>query len=215
MLLNWENRVCRRPDPYTDAAGWRSSHARRLSCLLSAAALRFSSHPVLARCSPLLRSAYQGLVDSPEPDEVSVFRTCEMRPVSGVLSAPRPWCPRGQAKTSRPPSPLLSGRPYAPDCHTITGAHSSRGFHQGSTVFALPVFPSPVASGWVIGSRDFSRASHPDAWSARAARAESGDGLLGTSPELDHQTGRSSSCLAHSHIATSRRTFERRRARIR
>ena len=68
-------------------------HVPLLSCFLSAAAIRFLA--ILSRrgIRPSLRSAYRDLVILPDRDGVSAFRTCEFRPVPGVLSTPGPWCP--------------------------------------------------------------------------------------------------------------------------
>jgi hypothetical protein len=65
-----------------------------LSCFLSAAALCFLA--ILSRhgIQPSLRSAYRKMVMLPDRDGVSAFRTCELRPGTGVLSTPGPWCPR-------------------------------------------------------------------------------------------------------------------------
>jgi hypothetical protein len=64
-----------------------------LSCFLSAAAIRFLA--ILSRygVQPSLRSAYRKLVILPDRDGVSVFRTCEFQPDTGVLSTPGPRCP--------------------------------------------------------------------------------------------------------------------------
>jgi hypothetical protein len=73
---------------------------RSLSCRLSAAAIRFLA--VLSRPGvPLpLRSAYRRWSVSPDLNGVSMFRTGEMRPVSGASSTPGSWCSRGLLFTS-------------------------------------------------------------------------------------------------------------------
>lgn len=67
-----------------------------VSCCLSAAAIRFLA--VLSRHGfpPSLRSAYRRLVGSAGPDGVSMFRTGELRPVSGASYTPGSWCSRGR-----------------------------------------------------------------------------------------------------------------------
>jgi hypothetical protein len=71
-------------------------HLFSLSCRLSAAAIRFLA--VLSRhgSPPSSRSAYRRLVNPPDHDGVSMFRTGESRPVSGASYTPGPWCSHGR-----------------------------------------------------------------------------------------------------------------------
>ncbi len=90
----------------------------------------------------------------------STFRTSESRPVPGASSAPGPWCSPGwRADASQHCRiPAAGPKPQKP-FHRQGSA--LRGFTQRFTLFTLPDFPSPVASGWITSSWASSRSFTP------------------------------------------------------
>jgi hypothetical protein len=87
-----------------------------LSCCLSAAAIRFLA--VLSRhgSPPSLRLAYRCLVNPPDRDGVSMFRTGESRLVSGAPYTPGPWCSHGRHRNFGHHCRLSTAGPV-PRCH--------------------------------------------------------------------------------------------------
>ena len=79
-------------------------------------------------------------------------------------------------------------------------------------MFALPVFPLPVASGWNAGPWAFSRASHPAVTSDACQERER---ALSTRPELTVDQIDPPIQLSHSNSATSCRTSMDQCSRIR
>jgi hypothetical protein len=107
-----------------------------LSCRLSAAAIRFLA--VLSRhgSPPSSRSAYRWLVNPPDHDGVSMFRTGESRPVSGAPYTPGPWCSHGRHRNFGHHCRLSTAGPV-PRCHfpspelwvtRLAGVHTIRPF---------------------------------------------------------------------------------------
>ena len=106
----------------------------------------------------------------PDPDGVSVFRTHELR--SG-------WVPsllRGRRCSSRPTS--LTGRHPRPlnrwSLNPATTIHPceaplDEASTKGSRVFTRPIFPSPVAPGWIRSHFGFPPSSAPRDYSQRTS----------------------------------------------
>ena len=111
---------------------------------------------------PLLRSAYPSLMGS-DPDGVSTFRACKMRPGWA------PPLPRGQrcshdqrVNSGRRLPPLPAARPYHPGVRPVVPGSALRGVTGGLLAFARPVFPSPGCSPDGTGALGLlPRASHP------------------------------------------------------
>ena len=112
----------------------------------------------------------------PDRSEFSAFRTCEIRPVSGVLSSPGPWRSRGQA--------------YTPGRHrrfTTTGPR--RQHHIPPLTLSITRFPSrlhlihpsglPLACcPWMVHRLlGVPLGFTPRVWSAHTAHARGGNGL--------------------------------------
>jgi hypothetical protein len=95
---------------------------------------------------PSLRSAYRAPPGCPDPDGVSTFHTCEIRP--GWV----PPLPRGRRCSPRPDAvpgrrlPLPSGQSLHPAPASHQRGSSITGHQRGFTRFTRPVCPSPVAS---------------------------------------------------------------------
>jgi hypothetical protein len=167
--------VIRRP-----TAGGGSGHLSSLSCCLSAAAVRFLA--VLSRHRfPLpLRSAYRWLVSSTGPDGVSMFRTAEIRPVSGASCTPGPWCSHGRRGNFGHHCRISAAGPVLRCCLPPVGVLADEACRD-SRHSPFPVFPLPVTDGWSVGPWASSRASHPAVTSD--ACQERGR-ALSTRPEL-------------------------------
>jgi hypothetical protein len=111
---------------------------------------------------PLLRSAYPSLMGS-DPDGVSTFRACKMRPGWA------PPLPRGQrcshdqrVNSGRRLPPPPAARPYHPGVRPVVPGSALRGVTGGLLAFARPVFPSPGCSPDGTGALGLlPRASHP------------------------------------------------------
>ena len=96
----------------------------------------------------------------PDLNGVSMFRTGEIRPVSGASYTPGPWCSHDRHATpvttaASQRSALFSGATFHPPRMFVNEAYG------GSRLFALPAFPLPVTTGWISGPWASSRASHP------------------------------------------------------
>ena len=117
------------------------------------------SCPVPDFCLPRGRPT-GGWSAPPDLNGVSMFRTGEIRPVSGASYTPGPWCSHGRASKLRPPLPRPSGR----SCSSVVLPSPEvlvNEAYRGSHSFALPAFPLPVTPGWIVGPWASSRASHP------------------------------------------------------
>ena len=133
-----------------------------------AAGIRFPHGPPTSEIIPL------------NHDGVSMFRTAEMRPVSGASFTPGPWCSHGCHLNSSHHCRLPAAGPFPRYCFhlpefwltKLTEVHSRSPF---------PVFPLPVTSGWNTGPWAFSRASHPAVTSDACQERER---ALSTRPEL-------------------------------
>ena len=128
---------------------------------------------------PLSRSAYRTPVTDPDPDGVSAFRACEMRPGWA------PPIPRGQRcsrdrrwVSGRRLPPLPAARPYHPDLRPAVPGSRSRGINRGSLAFARPAFPSPGRSpGRNGGPWACSSSFAPPTGRTRRAHVEAGTDL--------------------------------------
>jgi hypothetical protein len=150
-----------------------------LSCCLSAAAICFLSRPVPPRDSALLPTGRRSFL--PDHDGFSTFRTSELHPVPGASSAPKPWCSPGwRADASQHCRITAAGSQPQKPFHRQGSA--LRGFIQRFTVFALPDFASPVASGWITGSRASSRSFTPHG-------ADSPRRMPGAGTGIEHSPG--------------------------
>ena len=118
--------------------------------------------PVPPRNSLSSRSAYPRAVSFPRHrDGVSMFRTGEMRPVSGAPYTPRPWCSHGRHRNFDHHCRVPAAGPFLRCYHHPPGALDNEACGS-SFSFALiwsssclwPVDGSP-------GPWAFSRASHP------------------------------------------------------
>jgi hypothetical protein len=183
-------------------------HAAVVSRCLSAAGLRFSAIPARQGLPPLLRSAYRP-PKAPDPDGVSVFRTCEIRP-EWAPSLPR------DRRCSREPPEVLARRP-PPSCGTGPALRHCRhlsgaAVHEASPrVHAIRPPGLPLARGPRMTREPLRRlpwAPHPRGQDPRThARAGTG---LSTSPELRRRPAqhRPSNLQVHSqhvrpHVAPS------------
>ena len=109
-----------------------------------------------------------------------MFRTAEMRPVSGASFTPGPWCSHGCHLDFSHHCRLPAAGPFPRYCFhlpefwltELAEIHSRSPF---------PVFPLPVTSGWNAGPWAFSRASHPAVTSDACQERER---ALSTRPEL-------------------------------
>ena len=109
-----------------------------------------------------------------------MFRTAEMRPVSGASFTPGPWCSHGCHLDFSHHCRLPAAGPFPRYCFhlpefwvtELAEVHSRSPF---------PVFPLPVTSGWNAGPWAFSRASHPAVTSDACQERER---ALSTRPEL-------------------------------
>jgi hypothetical protein len=96
----------------------------------------------------------------PSRDGVSMFRTGEIRPVSGVSYTPGPWCSHGRHRNFSHHCRLPTAGPVLRWCipsSEVLVNEACRDSHP----FTLPVFPLPVTSGRGAGPWASSRASHP------------------------------------------------------
>ena len=133
-----------------------------------------------------------------------MFRTAEMRPVSGASFTPGPWCSRGCHLDFSHHCRLPAAGPFPRCCFhlpefwltELAEVHSRSPF---------PVFPLPVTSGWNAGPWAFSRASHPAVTSDACQERER---ALSTRPELtaDQSTLRFSylTQTVRPHVAPTR-----------
>jgi hypothetical protein len=133
-----------------------------------AAGIRFPHGPPI---SEILSLNYDG---------VSMFRTAEMRPVSGASFTPGPWCSHGCHLDYSHHCRLPAAGPFPRYCFHLPGFWLTElaEIHSRSP---LPVFPLPVTSGWNAGPWAFSRASHPAVTSDACQERER---ALSTRPEL-------------------------------
>jgi hypothetical protein len=113
-------------------------------------------------------------------DGVSMFRTAEMRPVSGASFTPGPWCSHGCHLDYSHHCRLPAAGPFPRYCFHLPGFWLTElaEIHSRSP---FPVFPLPVTSGWNAGPWAFSRASHPAVTSDACQERER---ALSTRPEL-------------------------------
>ena len=133
-----------------------------------AAGIRFPHGPPI---SEILSLNYDG---------VSMFRTAEMRPVSGASFTPGPWCSHGCHLDYSHHCRLPAAGPFPRYCFHLPGFWLTElaEIHSRSP---FPVFPLPVTSGWNAGPWAFSRASHPAVTSDACQERER---ALSTRPEL-------------------------------
>jgi hypothetical protein len=101
-----------------------------------------------------------GWSSSPDLDGVSMFRTSELRPVSGASYTPGSWCSRGRHRNFGHHCRIPAADPVL-RCYIPSPEALANEAYKGSQLFTLPTFPLPVTSGWNIGPWAFSRASHP------------------------------------------------------
>ena len=90
----------------------------------------------------------------------STFRTFELHPVPGASYTPGPWCSPGCLGYASQHCRIPAAALYPRNAFHHQGS-SSRGFAQRFTLFTLPDFPSPVASGWNTGTRASPRSFTP------------------------------------------------------
>jgi hypothetical protein len=122
----------------------RASHHVPVSCCLSATGIRFSVTLFPPGTWAFLTVGLPGTTWGPDPDGVSAFHTCEIRP--GRV----PPLPRGRRCSSRPDAvpgwrlPLPSGQSLHHNRIPPAGS-ANTGHQRGFTRFIPPVCPSPVA----------------------------------------------------------------------
>jgi len=110
---------------------------------------RWPAHLVRPRVAPSLAVGLPA-PGGAGPNGISVFCTHEVRP-EWVPSIPRGRrCPCGRPVLGRsPPAASQRQSPSTPALLPSSGACHDEASTKGSRVFARPVFPSPVAPGWV------------------------------------------------------------------
>jgi hypothetical protein len=124
----------------------RASHHVPVSCCLSATGIRFSVTLFPPGTWAFLTVGLPGTTWRPDPDTVSTFHTCEIRP--GWV----PPLPRGRRCSSRPDAvpgrrlPLRSGQSLHPATASHQRGSAITGHQRGFTRFTRPVCPSPVVS---------------------------------------------------------------------
>jgi hypothetical protein len=124
----------------------RASHHVPVSCCLSATGIRFSVTLFPPGTWAFLTVGLPGTTWRPDPDGVSTFHTCEIRP--GWV----PPLPRGRRCSSRPDAvpgrrlPLRSGQSLHPATASHQRGSAITGHQRGFTRFTRPVCPSPVVS---------------------------------------------------------------------
>ena len=151
-----------------------------LSCCLSAAAICFLAVLFPPQVSASLTVRLSETYSSPNCDGVSMFRTAEMRPVSGASFTPGPWCSRGCHLDFSHHCRLPAAGPFLRCCFHLPEFWLTElaEIHPRSP---FPVFPLPVTSGWNAGPWAFSRASHPAVTSDACQERER---ALSTRPDL-------------------------------
>ena len=116
-----------------------------LSCCLSAAVICFLAvlFPPQVSASLTVRLP---VARPPDCDGVSMFRTAEMRPVSGASFTPGPWCSHGCHLDFSHHCRLPAAGPFPRYCFHLPEFWVTKlaGVHFRSP---FPVFPLPVASG--------------------------------------------------------------------
>jgi hypothetical protein len=145
-----------------------------------------------------------GWSNPPDRNGVSMFRTVEMRPVSGAPSTPGPWCSRGRLEHTGHHCRLPAAGPVPRSCFHHPRVWVTR-LTRVHVIRPHPVFPLPVTDGWSTGPWASSRASHPAVTSD--ACQERGQ-ALSTRPELtaDHDRALHLGQLTHTvrpHVARS------------
>jgi hypothetical protein len=155
-----------------------------------------------------LRSAYRRPVDPPDRNEVSAFRTCELRPVSGGLSTPGSWCSRGQMKYSSRHRRFPAADPIR-RCHLPPPALDVT--RLPSRLHRIRLSGLPLARSQWMGHRPlgFPPGFTPHAWYVHTRRMPEARTGLSTSPETNRRPCRPSNRSVHSQCATSRRTSQR------
>jgi hypothetical protein len=119
------------------------------SCRLSATGICLLGHPAPAEQLSLPHGRPSTAKIATDPNGVTTFHTCEIRP-GWVPSIPRgQWCPCGRRRIRQPP-PAASLRPVpSPGVTTHQPGASVTRHHQGFTVVHPSGLPLPVAAGWI------------------------------------------------------------------
>jgi len=187
----------------------RASHHVPVSCCLSATGIRFSVTLFPPGNWAFLTVGLPGTTWRPDPDGVSTFHTCEIRP--GWV----PSLPRGRRCSSRPDAvpgrrlPLPSGQSLHPAPAFHRRGHSSRGINEGSRNSPVRSAPGLWPPGWDGKPLGFPLCSAPRRYRQRTT----GQGrAVSTRPELRDRHNRPSNPRVPSQGATSCRNGKRGRS---
>ena len=177
-----------------------ASHHVPVSCCLSATGIRFSVTLFPPGSWAFLTVGLPGTTLRPDPDGVSTFHTCEIRP--GWV----PSLPRGRRCSSRPDAvpgrrlPLPSGQSLHPATASHQRGHSSRGINEGSRDSPVRSAPGLRPPGWDGKPLGFPLCSAPRRYRQRTT----GRGrAVSTRPELRDRHSRPSNPRVPSQGATS------------
>ena len=137
------------------------------------------SCPVPGFCFPRGRPT-GGWSVPPDLDGVSMFRTGEIRPVSGASYTPGSWCSHDRNRQFGHHYRLPAVDPVLRCYFHLPGVPANEAYG-GSRLFTLPAFPLPVTAGWISSPWAFSRASHP---AVTSDACQEWGRVLSTHPEL-------------------------------